>query len=61
MEELQLSRHDIEISKPVVRFALELGDCSLDGGAVGVLDVPVGTLKWRVSEARRLVKRKLNR
>ena len=37
-----------------------VGDGSYEEIAA-VLDVPVGTLKWRVSEARRLVKRKLNR
>ena len=34
------------------------GDYSYDEIA-SMLDIPVGTLKWRVSEARRLLKRKL--
>jgi RNA polymerase sigma-70 factor (ECF subfamily) len=34
------------------------GDYSYDEAAA-MLGIPVGTLKWRVSEARRILKRKL--
>jgi RNA polymerase sigma-70 factor (ECF subfamily) len=62
--DLQLARHAVEAIRtltPKLRDALLLaqsGDYTYEeiGSMVGA---PVGTIKWRVSEARRLVKRQL--
>jgi RNA polymerase sigma-70 factor (ECF subfamily) len=51
----------IEALSPKLRDALLLahsGECSYDDVAA-MLKIPVGTVKWRVSEARRQVKRRL--
>ncbi|MDP6371620.1 MAG: sigma-70 family RNA polymerase sigma factor [Vicinamibacterales bacterium] len=53
----------IQALPPKLRDALvmTIGTDSNYREVAGILDIPVGTLKWRVSEARRQIKAKLSR
>ena len=54
---------EIRALSPKLRDALLLAQSGEYGYSeiASMLGVPVGTIKWRVSEARKLVKRGLNR